>query len=202
MRVEGVSNRLWLSFINFFFLFTLLTAHNLLLAYGRLCVVIRSVRKRNKDSPRPMTILSNTLLFPLSLPFSHTGKSMRRERNRKSKGKICHWPGLQREIEISNPEIGRSQPIDQTIRPWEIYEKERCSGSYRLAVDFILIKDYVNFSETRLVTVMKSLHRSCWTELTCQGILLPQDQSFDSRREKKRQKIGFPNVSNSLTIFW
>ena len=52
-------------------------------------------------------------------------------------------------------------------------EKERCSGSYRLAVDFILIKDYVNFSETRLVTVMKSLHRSCWTELTCQGILLP-----------------------------
>ena len=77
------------------------------------------------------------------------------------------------EIEISNPEIGWSQPIDQTIRPWEIYEKERCSGSYRLAVDFILIKDYVNFSETRLVTVMKSLHRSCWTELTCQGILLP-----------------------------
>ena len=32
---------------------------------------------------------------------------------------------------------------------------------------------WVNFSETRLVTVMKSLHRSCWTELTCQGILLP-----------------------------
>ena len=29
---------------------------------------------------------------------------------------------------------------------------------------------WVNFSETRLVTVMKSLHRSCWTELTCQGI--------------------------------
>ena len=31
----------------------------------------------------------------------------------------------------------------------------------------------VNFIETRLVTVMKSLYRSCWTELTCQGILLP-----------------------------
>ena len=27
--------------------------------------------------------------------------------------------------------------------------------------------------ETKLVTVRKSLHRSCWTELTCQGILLP-----------------------------
>ena len=32
---------------------------------------------------------------------------------------------------------------------------------------------WLNFWETRLVTVRKSLHRSCWTELTCQGILLP-----------------------------
>ena len=32
---------------------------------------------------------------------------------------------------------------------------------------------WVNFWETRLVTVMKSLYRSCATELTCQGILLP-----------------------------
>jgi hypothetical protein len=31
---------------------------------------------------------------------------------------------------------------------------------------------WLNFWETRLVTVRKSLHRSCWTELTCQGILL------------------------------
>ena len=32
---------------------------------------------------------------------------------------------------------------------------------------------WLNFWETKLVTVRKSLHRSCWTELTCQGILLP-----------------------------
>jgi len=32
---------------------------------------------------------------------------------------------------------------------------------------------WLNFWETRLVTVRKSLHLSCWTELTCQGILLP-----------------------------
>ena len=32
---------------------------------------------------------------------------------------------------------------------------------------------WLNFWETNLVTVRKSLHRSCWTELTCQGILLP-----------------------------
>ena len=32
---------------------------------------------------------------------------------------------------------------------------------------------WLNFWETRLVIVRKSLHRSCWTELTCQGILLP-----------------------------
>ena len=32
---------------------------------------------------------------------------------------------------------------------------------------------WLNFWETRLVTVRKSSHRSCWTELTCQGILLP-----------------------------
>lgn len=32
---------------------------------------------------------------------------------------------------------------------------------------------WLNFWETRVVTVRKSLHRSCWTELTCQGILLP-----------------------------
>ena len=31
---------------------------------------------------------------------------------------------------------------------------------------------WLNFWETKLVTVRKSLHRSCWTELTCQGILL------------------------------
>ena len=29
---------------------------------------------------------------------------------------------------------------------------------------------WLNFRETRLVTVRKSLHRSCWTELTCQEI--------------------------------
>ena len=29
---------------------------------------------------------------------------------------------------------------------------------------------WLNFWETRLLTVRKSLHRSCWTELTCQGI--------------------------------
>ena len=32
---------------------------------------------------------------------------------------------------------------------------------------------WLNFWETRLVTEKKSLPRSCWTELTCQGILLP-----------------------------
>jgi len=32
---------------------------------------------------------------------------------------------------------------------------------------------WLNFWESKLVTVRKSLHRSCWTELTCQGILLP-----------------------------
>jgi hypothetical protein len=32
---------------------------------------------------------------------------------------------------------------------------------------------WLNFWETNLVTVWKSLKRSCWTELTCQGILLP-----------------------------
>jgi len=32
---------------------------------------------------------------------------------------------------------------------------------------------WLNFWETRLVTVRKSLRHSCWTELTCQGILLP-----------------------------
>ena len=36
---------------------------------------------------------------------------------------------------------------------------------------------WLNFWETELVTVRKSLHRSCWTELTCQGILLPYDRS-------------------------
>ena len=37
----------------------------------------------------------------------------------------------------------------------------------------LLDASFLNFLETRLVTVRKSLHRSCWTELTCQGILLP-----------------------------
>jgi len=32
---------------------------------------------------------------------------------------------------------------------------------------------WLNFWETKLVTLRKSLHRSCRTELTCQGILLP-----------------------------
>jgi hypothetical protein len=33
----------------------------------------------------------------------------------------------------------------------------------------------LDFWKTKLVTEKKSLHRSCWTELTCQGILLPSD---------------------------
>ena len=37
---------------------------------------------------------------------------------------------------------------------------------------------WVNFWETRLVTVMKSLHRSCWTELTCQGIFPAASQDI------------------------
>ena len=40
----------------------------------------------------------------------------------------------------------------------------------------------------RLLTVRKSLHRSCWTELTCQGNLLPLDRVTDSRRESSREQ--------------
>ena len=35
------------------------------------------------------------------------------------------------------------------------------------------IQGRLNFTEIRLATVKKSLHRSCRTELTRQGILLP-----------------------------
>ena len=47
---------------------------------------------------------------------------------------------------------------------------------------------WLNFWETKLVTVRKSLHRSCWTELTCQGNLLPLDRVTDSRRESSREQ--------------
>ena len=54
------------------------------------------------------------------------------------------------------------QEKNNIARSWqEIKNRERKEGEVRN-------QGWLNFWETKLVTERKSLHRSCWTELTCQ----------------------------------
>ena len=51
---------------------------------------------------------------------------------------------------------------------------------------------WLNFWETRLLTVRKSLHRSCWTELTCQGIYYQIIETAFQCNHRILMKIRFP----------
>ena len=80
---------------------------------------------------------------------------------------ILSWESLDRELAswIYSPSKGKT-----VARPEREGKVLRVFSSGRWVPRN---QGWLNFWETRLVTVRKSLHRSCWTELTCQGILLP-----------------------------
>jgi len=62
------------------------------------------------------------------------------------------------------------------------------SGSFRLAVAFLVIV------ETRLVTVRKLLHRSCWTD-TCQGKCAKSKWNLSSRHSSSQRPYSRRGLS-------
>ena len=69
-------------------------------------------------------------------------------------------------------------------------------GSFRLAASNPHLHGHFNFTKPTLETVEKSLHHSCRSELTRQGISLPLD-----RQSYGRRLLGF-TIEAKTTIFY